>query len=406
MIKLKVWLALKNDSAVEVGDIITASPDSNSGALQGQFRYSPNYLEWAGAFSLDPIHLPLSNEIFDANRPKSGIHGVFEDSLPDDWGRRLLVRQHKLQRGEQRPPNLLRCLAGNGMGALKYSDGDKPPVPRDILDSHHLEKLQQQAHQFEEDSSSVDNEFALLFQAGTSPGGARPKALVQHGGKQYIAKFASVKDSFDVVGLEAAAMTLARDAGVETAPVLCLPCGNKRLLLVERFDFNTDKERYNHILSLQTLLDADGYYHFGYRDISHVVKKVSSDPKGDMLKLFKQMIFNVLIGNTDDHLKNFSMLYDWGSWRLSPAYDLVPNIGLNREHVLSINDSYTRPDRVSILKEAKYYDVKQQSKAEEILDSMIETVKNWEGFFQKFGVPQKDMESIGRDIENRIKRLR
>lgn len=406
MIRLKVWLALDKESVIEVGEMVAANPDLQSGAIQGQFRYSQSYLEWAEAFPLDPIHLPLSNEIFDANRPTSGIHSVFEDSLPDDWGRRLLVKQHKLPRSEQRPPYLLRCLSGNGLGALKYGEKKDPPVTKDILGSHHLEELQKQANRFEEDTFSVDDELTLLFQAGSSPGGARPKALIQHEGKPYLAKFTSVKDSFDVVALEAAVMELARNAGVETAPTLCLPCGRKKILLVERFDFNVDREKYNHVLTLQTLLGADGYYHLGYRNIADILKKVSSDPKSDLIKLFKQMVFNVLVGNTDDHLKNFSMLYDWNSWSLSPAYDLVPNIGLNKEHVLSINYSYTLPERSSFLKEAKFYDLKHKSKTEGILDAIIEAVENWEGFFRQFDVPQKDMDIIGRDIERRIEKLR
>ncbi len=193
MIKLNVWLTLDENTTLHAGELITADPDPlRGGALLGQFRYTQEYLNWEGAFALDLIHLPLSQEIFDADRPRSGIHGVFEDSLPDDWGRRLLARKYKIPRNEQRPPQLFRYLADDGMGALSYSEGSSPPDKKELLGSSHLEVLQRLAALFEEDPSAAYNEMALLFQAGSSPGGARPKVLIQEKGAAYLAKFASI----------------------------------------------------------------------------------------------------------------------------------------------------------------------------------------------------------------------
>nr|MBF0222010.1 type II toxin-antitoxin system HipA family toxin [Desulfobulbaceae bacterium] len=406
MIKLNVWLTLDETATLRVGELIAADPDAQKGgAIQGQFRYTNEYLNWPKAFPLDPIHLPLAQTIFDANRPRSGIHGVFEDSLPDDWGRKILVRKYNIPRNEQRPPQLLRCLAGDGMGALSYSEDDLPPKKKEPLGSHFLEVLKHWAEQFEKDATVVGDELALLFQAGSSPGGARPKALIQDGGKPYIAKFRSIKDQFDVVSLEAATMALAVVAGVDVAPSRHVYCGGQKVLLVERFDVQPQEMRRNHVVTLQTLLGADDYYHLGYRDLAGIVRKVSMNPGDDLRKLFKQLLFNVLIGNTDDHLKNFSMTCDGASWRLSPAYDLVPNVGQNREHVLSINHSFMVPDRSALLQEAKYFGIKQQRKANEIIESMVLKVSGWEKTFHKFDVPHEDMEIIGRDIEGRLAKM-
>jgi serine/threonine-protein kinase HipA len=402
MIQLSVWLTLNEKTIMHAGDLVVADPDSR-GALQGQFRYAREYLDWENAFPLDPVHLPLSAEICDAERPRAGIHGVFEDSLPDDWGRRLLSRKHALPRNEQRPPQLLRCLAGDGMGALSYSEGRKPPDTQELLDVCSLEDLQLLANRFEEDAYAVADEMALLFQAGSSPGGARPKVLVRDAGKSYIAKFQSMRDRFDVVALEAAAMELARRAGVDAAHSRCAPCGKSKILLVERFDRNTNSDTRSHVISMQTLLGADGYYSLGYRDMANIIKKISTDPAGDLKKLFKQLVFHVLIGNTDDHLKNFSMICDGESWRLSPAYDIVPNIGQNREHVLSIQYSTMVPNRAALLGEAKCFGLKQQVKANEIIESVLCEVKRWEEVFQQFKVPRRDIETIGGDITFRIK---
>ncbi len=117
MIRLDVWLTLPSGESVKAGSLVVADPDTaKGGRLQGQFRYTPGYLEHPGAFALDPLNLPLSAENFDANRPRAGVHGVFEDSLPDDWGRRLMIRRYNLNRDEARVPNLLRLLGGKGLG--------------------------------------------------------------------------------------------------------------------------------------------------------------------------------------------------------------------------------------------------------------------------------------------------
>jgi len=107
---LTIWLTLPASEVVKVGELAIDEPDAR-GALDGQFRYDPEYMENPKAFPLDPLHLPLSGDIFNADRPHAGVHGVFEDSLPDDWGRRLLVRRYKLDRSNQRIPQLLRLLA-------------------------------------------------------------------------------------------------------------------------------------------------------------------------------------------------------------------------------------------------------------------------------------------------------
>jgi len=404
MIRLNVWLTLSQGQTVRAGELVVADPDSQ-GRLEGQFRYAPEYLALPAVFPLDPIHLPLSTKSYNADRPHSGVHGVFEDSLPDDWGRRLLVRCYKLERKNQRVPGLLELLGGQGMGALSYSKDDVVPVKKEAVDGRYLVDLQRLAAKFEEDATSIDDEMELLFQAGSSPGGARPKALIRDRETPYLAKFSSVRDQFDVVSLEAATMDLARQAGVSAASTKLVPCGVKKVLLVERFDVNTLTGGRNHLLSMQTLLKADGYYYAGYRDLADIIRRVSSNPGEDLLKLFKQLVFNVMIGNTDDHLKNFCMMNDGDGWQLSPAYDLVPNIGLNREHVLQIGHSNVVDNRTTLLHEAKHFGIKRQKAGEQIIAAMYEAVSGWEKVFFGFGVPDRDMKIIGHDIDQRLAML-
>ena len=401
--QLKVWLTLPGGGTVQVGELAVKDPDER-GSLVGQFRYLPDYLQSTGAFALDPLHLPLLPRFFDADRPHSGVHGVFEDSLPDDWGRTIMARRFRLGRTEQRVPHLLRLLGDQGLGAPVYSAGDEPPPQTAGVSSRHLAELALLAEKFEQDPQAAANdEFALLFQAGSSPGGARPKALVVDDSGAWLAKFASVRDQLDVVALEAAVMEMARRAGIRAAQTRLVSLGPRRCLLVRRFDINEAGGR-NHLISMQSLLKADGYYTAGYRDLAEIIKQVAAAPQVDLQMLYRQMLLNVLVGNTDDHLKNFCMLHDDQGWHLSPAFDLVPNIGFNQEHVLQIGLDSRPRDGESLLAEAKYFGIKRRQAALEVLAEVSEAVADWQRVCAECAVPAHDVQVLGGDIEQRLKR--
>jgi serine/threonine-protein kinase HipA len=404
MIRLDVWLTLPSGESIRAGALITGEPDPVRGGLQGQFRYTPEYLEYPQAFPLDPLRLPLSAETFDADRPPEGVHGVFEDSLPDEWGRRLMVRRHKLGRNEQRVPNLLRLLGNQGLGALSYVEEGRPELKTTGVSCQHLQELALLAQKFEQaPATAADNELSLLFQAGSSPGGARPKALVEDEKGAYLAKFASTRDRLDVVSLEAAAMELGRRAGIEAADTMLIALGATiKCLLVKRFDINAGGGR-NHLISMQSLLKADGYYNAGYKDLTDAIKHISSQPGQDLYRLYRQMVFNAMIGNTDDHLKNFFMLHNDAGWRLSPAFDLIPNIGANREHVLRIGMDARPPNTETLLVEAKHFGIKRRQQAMKVIEEIHGAVSEWPQVFSECNVPEKDAESIGRDIGQRLK---
>jgi len=386
------------------GALIVSDPDPLKGGLQGQFRYAIEYLEHPQAFPLDPLNLSLFMETFDADRPREGVHGVFEDSLPDDWGRRLMIRRYKLSRNAQRVPNLLRLLGNQGLGALSFVEEGRPELKTTGVSCRHLKELALLAQKFEQEPATADdNALSLLFQAGSSPGGARPKALVEDDNGAYLAKFASVRDRLDVVSLEAAAMALGRQAGIETADTKIFALGTtKKCLLVKRFDINAAGGR-NHLISMQSLLKADGYYNAGYRDLAEVIKHISSQPGHDLHRLYRQMVFNIMIGNTDDHLKNFIVLHDDAGWRLSPAFDLLPNVGFNQEHVLRISMETLPPNAGTLLVEAKHFGIKRRQQAMEVITEIHAAVSKWPEVFSEYDVPEKDAVSIGKDIDRRLK---
>jgi serine/threonine-protein kinase HipA len=325
---------------------------------------------------------------------------VFEDSLPDDWGRKLLVRKHRISPHQQNLPTLLLALGDSRLGALSYAEqgiSDHPSAEASVLN---LDRLAQSAEAFER-GEYTDTDINLLLGAGSSPGGARPKALVydEKTDEHYLAKFPSIKDHVDVVRIEAATMSLAARVGLVVPFTRLVECGSKSVLLVRRFDLAPTGRR--HMISLQTLMKATGYYLCRYADILNVLRKVSADPQEDSERLFRQMVFNAVVHNTDDHLKNFWMLCDSKTgWRLSPAFDLIPDIGQRGEHVLFFDLDPVYPGRANLEKLGRSWKI---PGAATIVDQVFSAVAHWREEFTACGVSQEDAARFG-EIDDYLQR--
>ena len=405
MIALTVWRRTATGDSLRAGEIRVADPDPrHGGRLQGEFRYDRGYLEGPPslALPLDPIHLPLQPGIFSADRPHAGIHGVFEDSLPDAWGRGLLIRRHQLPRSHQDPAHLLLYLGRNGLGALAYGSDDAPPLTSPTT-SHDTHALIEAAERYDRNPAELgDAELAALFRAASSPGGARPKLLVEHQGASCIAKLGSSRDQVDMVRVEAACLTLAVTAGLEVPHFRVVEFGRHPALLIERFDVHGVQGRH-HMLSMQTLLGADDWYHLGYADLADLVRRLSDRPEVDLPALYRQMVFNAFIGNTDDHLKNFCLLHRGDAWRLSPVYDLTPDEPQRGEHVLHFGPTGYEPNANALAALAGAFGLSPR-KAHLIRDQVTTAMAGWRETFLNCGVSQGDLERLAPDIELRGKR--
>jgi len=381
--RIEVWVSLADDRVL-AGDMVCEIESSGRG--RGAFRYAPDYLNRSESFALDPVSLPLREGEFSVDHP--GVFGVFEDSLPDDWGRRLLVRKHRIPLHQQNLPNLLLALGASGLGALSYNDQGVPCHASPEASILHLDRLVQAADAFER-GENKNTDINLLLGAGSSPGGARPKALVYDEGedRHYLAKFPSIKDDVDVVRIELATMNLAARAGLAVPELRLVECGSKPVLLVRRFDI-TPQGRL-HMISLQTLLKVSGYYQCRYADVLHVVRKVSADPQTDSERLFRQLVFNAVVHNTDDHLKNFWMVCDSKrGWRLSPAFDLVPDIGQRGEHVMFFDLDPVYPGRANLEKLGRSWGI---PGSVAIVEQVFLAIAGWQEEFRACGVPSKDI---------------
>lgn len=382
--RIEVWTALEKNKVL-AGEMVCEIGDNGGG--HGAFRYTRDYLNRPGAFSLDPVSLPLREGEFSIEHP--GVFAVFEDSLPDDWGRRLLIRKHRIPLHQQNLPNLLLAQGSAGLGALSFVGQGTPQQPSDDVSVLYLNRLVEAAEAFERGDKN-DTDINLLLGAGSSPGGARPKALVydEQAEKHYLAKFPSIKDNVDVVRIEAATMNLGEKAGLVVPATKLVTCRSRPVLLVRRFDIIPQGRR--HMVSLQTLLKVSGYYLARYSDILNVVRKISADPQIDSERLFRQMVFNAVIHNTDDHLKNFWMTYANGEgWRLSPSFDLIPDIGQRGEHILFFDLDPIYPGRAKLEGLGRSWGI---SGATGVVEQVFEAVAEWREEFLKCGVAKRDVD--------------
>ncbi len=328
-----------------VGELATTAPDRNSGRFESEFEYARAWASHAGAFALDPVSLPLdAARRFRAEMLYPPL-AVFDDALPDDWGRRLLSAAIIADGGTPTLPEMLLRMRGGGTGSLLFTATDAAPHPDQSVPSTALSKLLAAAAQFEAGTLPPGDEFRRLLEGSSRAGGARPKALVHDESGEWLAKFPSRArdDAYDVVGLEATCLALARRAGLEVPESRLQTIGARRVLLVKRFDVSAEDGRY-HMVSLRTLCkERPGIYVHGYSELAQVLRKYSASPADDLAALYRHMVFNAAIGNVDDHLKNFWMLARHGGFRLAPAFDLVPDILGRGEHTLSFQQGFGCP---------------------------------------------------------------
>lgn len=296
------------------------------------FEYSA---EWLGSgFSISPFELPLKSGVFIAkSRPFDGGFGVFDDCLPDGWG--LLVLDRYLQQNGINPRTLtlldrLALVGSAGRGALEFRPDRSLVSKQDYVD---FEKLALEAEQIlgnEDYSGKGIEEFQYR---GGSPGGARPKIFTRYDGKEWLVKFRAKNDSERIGAEEYNYSLLAKKCGIEMPETRLF---EGKYFGVERFD-RTPKGKL-HVISMAGLVGAD--YRLPSIDYAHIFQACAmlTHNVAELWKVYRLMVFNYLIGNKDDHAKNFAFIYRDGDWHFAPAYDLLPSDGINGYRTTSIND--------------------------------------------------------------------
>ncbi|KGL48315.1 type II toxin-antitoxin system HipA family toxin [Porphyromonas cangingivalis] len=299
------------------------------------FEYSA---EWLGTgFSISPFELPLKSGVFIAKRdPFEGGFGVFDDCLPDGWG--LLILDRYLQQKGIIPRTLslldrLALVGSTGRGALEFRPDRSVVSQKDFAD---FEQLAVEAERIL-DSDDYSGESIMEFQyRGGAPGGARPKIFVRYDDKEWLVKFRAKRDPKRIGIEEYHYSLLAKKCRIEMPDTHLF---EDKYFGVERFD--RTKNGKLHVISVAGLIGAD--YRLPSIDYIHIFKAclALSRNMAEMWKVYRLMVFNVLIENKDDHAKNFSFIYRDEDWHLAPAYDLLPSDGIGGFRTTSINGSIT-----------------------------------------------------------------
>ena len=295
------------------------------------FNYGRSYLD---AHDRIPIYEPELPLLRGAIAPEAGLRmaGCLRDASPDAWGRRVILNRIFASRGTDADIAALDELTyllqsgSDRIGALDFQHSPSEYVPRAVQTAA-LEELLRAAEKVEQGVPLAPDLDRALFH-GTSLGGARPKAMIQHGDTGKIAKFPSSTDTYNVVKAEYVAMRLASRAGLDVAAVSLEHVAGKDVLLVERFDRAKTKDGWARkaMVSALTMFGLDEMMarYASYEDLAEIVRHRFTSPKATLHELFGRLVFNILCGNTDDHARNHAGFWDGKYLTLTPAYDICP----------------------------------------------------------------------------------
>ncbi len=388
---------------IEVGELVRSQKKI-------YFKYHTDFL--GKGINISPFKMPLTNDILTADiNFFDGLLGVFNDSLPDGWGRLLLDRKLTAQGilpGQIGPLDRLAHVGTGGMGALIYRPAIPPPgmkVDR-LVDMDEIAKQITQV--LEGNSEDVIDD---LYKMGGSSGGARPKILVGYnrhtdhlipdnenlpeGYEHWIIKFPSSTDRPDIANIEYAYYKMALDADIEMSQCkLFKGKSGREYFGTKRFDREKGKRFHMH--------SASGLMHDNFRisnmDYGHLMDCAFKleNHVGAYDKILRLATFNVYAHNRDDHSKNFSFLMDHtGKWRFSPAYDLTFSFSSHGMHSTLVDGESENPGRVQLTSLADQFGVKNP---DIIIDDICDVVADWKKYAKEAGVSKMSFELISKTL--------
>ena len=374
------------------------------------FEYADNWIQLGFSQIIDPDLQLFAGTFFPKNNKQN--FGVFLDSCPDRWGRTLMQRREAMiAKQESRAIKtlfesdyLLGVFDENRMGGLRFKLNESGPFLNDQVGMAtppwtSLRELEQACLHLENDDA--DNKanrkwINLLIAPGSSLGGARPKASVLDIKKKlWIAKFPSKYDNKDIAAWEMVVNQMAKSAGIDVAEGLLVMFNNKyQTYCSKRFDRTKNNKRI-HFASAMTMLGyTDGEQASGasYLELMEFIFRNGAAVENDLEELWKRIVFNICVSNTDDHLRNHGFLLTNIGWKLSPAYDLNPNefgSGLS----INITEHNNALDLSLALEVAPYFKLSSE-KANRIIKKITTVVKDWRKVATYYKIPKAEQQRM------------
>ena len=382
-------------------------------SLKGGESYSFEYdREWLKKTSLkitlDPELMPYSGRQYPFGKT---IFGLFSDSSPDRWGRVLMNKRERILAGKEgRKPAklydsdyLLGVYDETRLGGIRFKTEPNGAFLSDDKETAappwtSLRTLEEASRNFENEDTALSEKWLnQLIRPGSSLGGARPKATVMDPKEQlWIAKFPSKNDENDSGAWEMVTHDLAELCGLHV-PEAKLEKFSKlgSTYLVKRFDRILNKRV--HFASAMTLLGktdgasaADGT---SYLDIAAFIKSYGAQPKQDLIELWKRIVFNMAVSNTDDHLRNHAFIFTENGWRLSPLYDVNP-VPYGDELSLNVDEADNRINIDLAIETAVRFGISRTDATNDAKDILVIVRENWEKLATAYGLSRRLIEEM------------
>lgn len=391
------------DAGVVVGTLwFTAE----AGREHSSFQYAQSWIDHPLGFAITPfLTLDATRKFFHGEMP---LPPPIADTTPDSWGREIIIKEAK-QKKQDAFTEIDFLTASDDfsrIGALRFKDAEsEAPFLASRANGGHTIPPLLHLHQISMDVTHMEDgdptalALTRLREAGGSLGGARPKcSIIDTNGRLCIAKFTSKRDTHAVERAEILTLRLARLCGI-TVPKSRLEMsgptkGGLPVAIIERFDRTANNKRIPFI-SAQTMLNTSKATGGTYADLADMIRQHSVSVTAELSELFRRIAFNILVSNTDDHLKNHGFLYNGkGKWRMAPAYDVNPSPHRQKSLKTAIADPQDPSASIELLMDHAFYFDLDKDDAARIVSSMAKAIgSRWKYLAREAGMTSVEINS-------------
>jgi len=406
-----------NGEWITVGRYTLNRAQLNNEKSTGQFVYAPSYIEAGYPWVIDPINLPRldSGVIYPAPRYE-GMIDVLRDISPDAWGKLLIQREHHLSNAAHEFDYLINASNADRWGALTVSKTKNPnPASAASPKLARIEELLEELQLMAEQKAPKYAELRKRLTKTSSLGGARPKATVQDSSNYWLVKPTIATDTLNTALLEYAVMSWGLRAKLNMAQCRIYEDKARTAVLVKRFD-RVGAQRHM-VLSGASLLETEypsgknvaGQNHsrWSYPLLAQAMRRIGV-PISDLNELFGRMLFNALCGNDDDHPRNHAVIWmeDEGKWRLSPSFDVVPNLSDPPKRLaMQLSDNRWDINKEAFMADWRYFGFDSLTSAGYYKEKMTTQILEASNDIEGDGVPHEQAQLLRSHMHASVKLL-